>query len=94
MDHIEVECGNRRSVKHRADTAHDNEVNATPGQAISISRNLGIELGTECEQRVYLILQDSEAFARRQRQHPADQREIDSIVTVLRGHELSLLPQS
>lgn len=50
-----------------------------------------MQLCTEREQRVYLILQDCEPFARRQRRHPADQREIDSIVTVLRRHEFSLL---
>ena len=56
-----------------------------------ITEKLGFELCTECEQRVYLILQHGEAFARRQRQHPADQREIHSIVTVLGRHEFSLL---
>jgi hypothetical protein len=64
-------------------------------RSFNISRNLGFELCTECEQRVYLILEDGEAFARRQRQHPADKREIDAIITVLGTvlghHEFSLL---
>ena len=41
---------------------------------------------TEYEQRIYLILQHSEALTRRQRQHPPDQRQIHPIVTVLRRH--------
>lgn len=62
-------------------------------RTFSISKKLGFELCTECEQRVYLILQDGEAFAGRQRQHPADQRKIDAILAVLWFHEFSLLPR-
>jgi hypothetical protein len=60
-------------------------------KTLSISKNLGLEFCTECEQRVYLILQNVEALARRQGQHSANQREVDSVLTVLRRHEFSLL---
>ena len=52
---------------------------------------MGFELCTECEQRVYLILQDGKPFARRQRKHPADQREVHAIFTALWHHVFSVI---
>ena len=41
VDYIKIECGQRRSVKHGADTAHDNKVNATPGQNLQYFQKPG-----------------------------------------------------
>lgn len=60
-------------------------------RTFSISKNLGVEFRTEVDQGVYLILKDCKALARSQRQRPAYQREIDSIVTILADHEFRLL---
>jgi hypothetical protein len=93
VHHAWIERGHRRAVQ---DTLTPTTIKSTlcRVRTLNISRNLGFELCTEGEQRVYLILEDGEALARRQGKHPADQREIDSVITVLRHHELSLLRAS
>jgi hypothetical protein len=91
MHHIEIECGHRCAVKDGAYTAHDDKVNAMPGQDFQYFGHQGFELCTEGEQRVYLILEDGEALARSQGKHSADQRQIDAIIAVPGAHGLSLL---
>jgi hypothetical protein len=42
MDNVEIEGGNRRAVKHRADTAHHDKFNAMPGQDFQYFEEPGI----------------------------------------------------
>ena len=42
VDYIEIECRDRRSVKHRAHSAHDDKVNAVPGQDLQYFQKPGI----------------------------------------------------
>jgi hypothetical protein len=44
MHYIEIERGDRRSVKHRADASHDDEVNAVPGQNLQYFQKPGIRI--------------------------------------------------
>lgn len=57
----------------------------------NISSSAGLEFLAESDQRVYLILQYLKALTRRERQHPADQRQVDAILAVIRVHQSSLL---
>jgi hypothetical protein len=82
-----------RSIRRgrRAATAGQKSTRCLLG-TFRISRNLGLELCTESEQRVYLILEDGKPFARSQRQNPADQRKIHAVFTALWHHEFSIIP--
>ncbi len=42
MHNIQIEVSYRRSVKHRAHSAHDDEVNAVPGQDFQYFEKSGI----------------------------------------------------